>query len=290
MNFSDLDVYLKLIEYFFRNNLKKLYIIFSTFLFSPRLFFLEARRRIFGKNYKFKGFNVISWKEFNFLYQFFVLKKNKRYEIQKYNNEYILHDKKTNLKIFSQTFSDFLLICEEKSLDLDEYKLKKDEIENKKVLDVGGYIDTPIAFAKFGAKKVVTYEPIYYKLLLKNLKLNKIKNVIIKPYYIYSFECEELKKWLKDKKLKKLKRKIVSWKKVLKENFDLAKVDCEGCEEGLLYVDNDLLRKIPVWIMEIHGNKLRKKIIEKFRNAGFRERVVCVPNQKVSIYRFEKIS
>ena len=174
-------------------------------------------------------------------------------------------------------------------MNLHEYRLKKDEIENKKVLDVGGYIDTPIVFAKIGAKKVVTYEPIYYKLLLKNLKLNKIKNVVVKPYYIYSSGCKQLKKWLKGIKLKKLKRKIVSWKKALKEKFDLAKVDCEDCEEGLLHVDNDLLRKIPVWIMEIQGNELRKRIIEKFRSAGFKERLINVHDYEDIIYRFEKI-
>jgi len=94
MNFSELKFYLKLIEYFFRSNLKKLYIIFSTFLFSPKLFFLEVRRRLFGKSYKFKGFNIVSSKEFGFLYHFYVLKKNRRYKIQKYNKGYILSDKK----------------------------------------------------------------------------------------------------------------------------------------------------------------------------------------------------
>ena len=291
MNFSELEFYLKLIECFFQEQFKKLYIIFSTFLFSPKLFFLEARRRIFGKSYEFKGFNINSNAAFIFLYYFYVV-KNRRYEIRKIKNGYILVDKKLNLNIFSNDFYNIIPIVVENSLDLRGYKLdkKRNEIKGRKILDIGGYIDTPISFSKMGAREVITFEPLYHKLLLKNLKINKIKNVIVKPYYVFSSECKQLKEWLRDKKIKKLKRKIVSWKEVLKENFDLAKVDCEGCEEGLLYVDNDLLRKIPVWIMEIHGNKLRKKIIEKFRSAGFRERAVCVPNQEDSIYRFEKIS
>ena len=136
------------------------------------------------------------------------------------------------------------------------------------------------------AKKIVVYEPIYQKLLLKNLKLNKIKNMIVKPYYVYSSESKELKEWLKYRKLKKLKRKIVSWKRVLKERFDLAKVDCEGCEKGLLNVDNKLLQKIPIWLIEIHGNDLRRKIIEKFRSAGFKEKLIRVHKQKTFVYRF----
>ena len=87
---------------------------------------------------------------------------------------------------------------------------------------------------------------------------------------------------------KKLKRKIVSWKKALKEKFDLAKVDCEGCEEGLLYVNNKLLQKVPVWIIEIHGSRLRKKIIEKFKDAGFKEKLIFIHNLENYIYRFER--
>ncbi len=44
MNLSEFEFYLKLIEYFFKNNLNKLYIIFQLFLFSPKLFFLELIR------------------------------------------------------------------------------------------------------------------------------------------------------------------------------------------------------------------------------------------------------
>ena len=198
-------------------------------------------------------------------------------------------DKKLNLNIFSSNFFDFIPIVIESSLDLYEYKLDEKEIKNKKILDIGGYIDTPLVFSKMGAREVITFEPLYHKLLLKNLKINKIKNVIVKPYYVFSSECKQLKEWLKDKKLKKLKGKIISWEDVLKEKFDLTKVDCEGCEEGLLYVDKDLLRKIPVWIIEVHGNKLRKKIIEKFRSAGFRERLINVHDYEAISYRFEKI-
>jgi len=252
MSFSDLEFYLKLIEYFFRSNLNKLFIIFSIFLFSPKLFFLEVRRRLFGKNYEFLGVNISSNAAFDFLYYFYVV-KNTRYEIRKYKNGYFLIDKKLNLKIFSDNFFDIISLLPENSLDLHEYKLDKKEIKCKKILDIGGYIDTPIAFSKMGARKVITYEPIYYRVLLKNLKLNRMKNVIVKPHYIYSSECKKLeeflkglKEWSKNKKLKKLKRKIVSWKEVLKEKFDIAKVDCEGCEEGLLYIDNKLLQKIPI--------------------------------------------
>ncbi len=85
-----------------------------------------------------------------------------------------------NLKIFSNNFFDIISLLPENSLDLHEYKLDKKEIRGKKILDIGGYIDTPIAFSKMGARKVVTYEPIYYRVLLKNLKLNRMKNVIVK--------------------------------------------------------------------------------------------------------------
>jgi len=142
-----------------------------------------------GKNCEFLGFNINFNAAFDFLYYFYVV-KNKRYEIRKYKSGYILIDKKLNLKIFSNNYFDFFPIVIENGLELYEYKLNKKEIKNKKILDIGGYIDTPLAFSKMGTKKVVAYEPICYKLLLKNLKIDKIKNVVVKPYYVYSSESK----------------------------------------------------------------------------------------------------
>jgi len=61
----------------------------------------------------------------------------------------------------------------------------------------------------------------------------------------------------------------VSWNRILKKRWDIAKVDCEGGEKFLLKEKNETLRKIPSWIIETHNLKIKKRVIQKFKSAGF---------------------
>jgi hypothetical protein len=54
------------------------------------------------------------------------------------------------------------------------------------------------------------------------------------------------------------------------EKFDIAKVDCEGCENGLLSLTDDYIRKIPKWVIECHSSETFRQLVEKFLRAGFR--------------------
>jgi hypothetical protein len=54
------------------------------------------------------------------------------------------------------------------------------------------------------------------------------------------------------------------------EKFDIAKVDCEGCENGLLSLPDDYIRKIPKWVIECHSSETLRELGEKFLRAGFR--------------------
>jgi hypothetical protein len=62
----------------------------------------------------------------------------------------------------------------------------------------------------------------------------------------------------------------VGWIDVLKDGFEVAKVDCEGCEKHLLSLPDDLIRKVPKWVIECHGPETLRLLCEKFLKAGFK--------------------
>ncbi len=124
-----------------------------------------------------------------------------------------------------------------------------------KVLDVGGYLgETAALFGRWGAREVVVYEPdrVLAQHARKTLRLNGVRGVV----YELSVNCSG-------------SNSSISWVEVLKEKFDIAKVDCEGCEDGLTRLPDELIRSVPKWIIECHGPRMLKRLCEKFSRAGF---------------------
>ena len=124
-----------------------------------------------------------------------------------------------------------------------------------RVLDVGGYLgETALLMKKWGATEVVVYEPdhVLAQHARETLLLNGVKGVVHELFVNCS--CEG---------------KSVSWAEVLKEKFEVAKVDCEGCEEGLLKLADDYIRKVPKWVIECHSQQTLRQLGEKFLRAGF---------------------
>lgn len=50
----------------------------------------------------------------------------------------------------------------------------------------------------------------------------------------------------------------------------LAKFDCEGAEESLTHVAEEILRKIDFYIIEVHSPEVKEAICQKFLGAGFK--------------------
>jgi hypothetical protein len=249
----------------------------EVFLISPSLFLKELLRRKLKRNYYYNHLYIDEWNKFYLL--FLLLKRKKEFSYEVKNNSFYLLDKKHNLKFYAplEGFGIYLTMVAENTLELEFYKLTNIEIESKRILDVGAFIgDTALGFVLKGAKKVIGYEPYFYKIAWRNLKINKVKDVEIRPYAV----CGRKREMSKSCKLR-----IKYWSSVVKENFDIAKVDCEGCEYGLLEVNERILRKIPLWVVEIHGNPT--PLIKKFRKAGFREKEIKRLKAQVSIWRFE---
>jgi hypothetical protein len=125
-----------------------------------------------------------------------------------------------------------------------------------RVLDVGGYRgETAYLFKKWGAEEVVVYEPEHQlaKHVRETMRLNGVKGVVYESFVGCSTSHNS-----------------VGWIDVLKDGFEVAKVDCEGCEKHLLSLPDDLIRKVPKWVIECHGPETLRQLGEKFLRAGFK--------------------
>jgi hypothetical protein len=73
-----------------------------------------------------------------------------------------------------------------------------------------------------------------------------------------------------DRGSRQLEVKIKDVSKVIEESgADVAKFDCEGAEESLVNVPEEILRKLELYIIEVHTQAIRRAIIEKFVRSGF---------------------
>lgn len=181
------------------------------------------------------------------------------------------------------------------------------DLNNKIVLDVGGYRgETSIFFIKLGlAKKVIVYEPVSenIKYIKKNIILNKLeKNITLNEYGVNkkngkmvinsSSQPGNSAFGLPGNKYK-LEINVKSWdiilKNAIKNSVYLAKVDCEGGEEYLLnVVDKELIKKIPIWIIETHSKVIEKNILNLFYSLNYKKFLKEKLNSEVKIYEFKR--
>jgi FkbM family methyltransferase len=57
------------------------------------------------------------------------------------------------------------------------------DVKGKTVADIGAYLgDTTVLFARMGARHIHAYEPVFYRLLERNLPLNNVINATVHPY------------------------------------------------------------------------------------------------------------
>ena len=148
-----------------------------------------------------------------------------------------------------------------------------EDYQNKVLVDIGAYIgDTALYFWTKGVSKIICYEPLqeFFIWLNENIKLNGVNaqlynlgisdhcgTVDITYPEIFGDRSFEIK-------IRKLNE-------ILKRHrpIDIIKFECEGCEECILYLSDDELRAVPVWIIEAHSSALLNSLISKFTNAGY---------------------
>lgn len=141
---------------------------------------------------------------------------------------------------------------------------KNFDYKNKIVFDIGGFIGiSALYFVLNGAKKVNTFEvnEEVYNVLLNNISNNNYSNKITafntgisddyKEKFLNITEIRgssgffnEFSKSMNIKEKRKIK--LIPFNTVMKENVDILKIDCEGCEFEILnnILDNKLIEKI----------------------------------------------
>ena len=158
-------------------------------------------------------------------------------------------------------------------------------VREKDVVDIGANIgDTAVYFALKGARRVYAFEPYpySYNLALKNIKLNRLQDKIT----LFNEGCGEeesnikidrcyqntggtdLKEFDKGNKIR-----ITTLSDIIKRfnisNRAILKIDCEGCEYGvLLAAKNSDLRRFKQIQIEYHYGYLNLK--KKLVDAGFK--------------------
>ncbi|MEM3876012.1 MAG: FkbM family methyltransferase [Candidatus Micrarchaeaceae archaeon] len=159
------------------------------------------------------------------------------------------------------------------------------DVKRKNVVDIGANIgDAAIYFALKSAKHVYAFEPYpySYNLAIKNTKLNSLQEKIT----ILNEGCSGKERTIRIDKnytniggtdLKKFDTgkeiKIMTLRDIIKR-FNLKyptilKIDCEGCEYGvLLDAQNSDLRKFEQIMVEYHYGYLNLKM--KLESAGFK--------------------
>lgn len=200
------------------------------------------------------------------------------YSVNKFGEEWELAKGDIRFRMTSGTFTYVLwdegMLSHYRSIDF----------RGKTVLDVGGYIgDTAVLFHHLGAKRFVIYEPVeeHIPLIKKNIELNhidaEVKNLGVGrsrgsedvPFsrLNLSFGLDKTKDPARETKtilLEDVKAVIDG------SHADIAKFNCEGCEEALLYLDPESVRKIPVYVMEMHEEGLERRLLDMFDGAGYR--------------------
>lgn len=154
--------------------------------------------------------------------------------------------------------------------------------KNKIVVDVGANIgDSAIYFHLRGAKQVYAVEamPRLYKLMIQNIRINKIANVLpINAVCSTSNKVYKLPKdstWdgdIQEKLNNSTKVKSISLDEIVKRydiNNGILKIDCEGCEYDIIANSRkETLQRFDEIFVEYHYGYIN--IERKLKDCGFR--------------------
>jgi len=213
--------------------------------------------------------------------------KSKGYEINLNEKERIIEIKKfdRNIKFYFDDIKQALNTTGVIKENFVDEQYRNLDVKGKDVVDAGANIgDTAIYFALKGAKHVYAFEPYpySYRLALKNIDLNGLKDKItiinrgvgkskdrikIDPNF-HSTAESTLNKFKKGKSIAIITLEDIVNNYLTFRDSAILKVDCEGCEYGVILStpDNTLQKFNQIMIEYYHGYK---NLEAKLRSTGF---------------------
>ncbi|AHL22946.1 FkbM family methyltransferase [Thermococcus nautili] len=163
------------------------------------------------------------------------------------------------------------------------------DFNKKRVLDVGGFIgDTTVYFAKSGAREVVAVEPLFHEVLAENVRLNGVEERVTLVKGAFSNAPGTTTVHLNENwagaSSEFINRLRGDGREVIVPNvpateffekfgeFDIAKIDCEGCEyrvlgEVLMHVTEGAVVEFHFWTNELRN--LYNKTLAELRSRGY---------------------
>jgi len=160
------------------------------------------------------------------------------------------------------------------------------DVKGKTVADIGAYLgETTVLFARMGARLIHAYEPVFYRLLERNLRLNNVTNATVHPYGVwieedvYGVTPAGVATGLKIGNIK------ITTKPIGDAIVDVVKMDCEGCEWALLTLTCREIRRAEEYAIEIHGPE--PLLVRKLEKCGFRAERIGIFGPMVSIWHFK---
>jgi len=142
------------------------------------------------------------------------------------------------------------------------------------VIDIGGFLgETALWLMTEGiAKRVVVFEPAYYEICRRNLAV--LQGVEVYPYAVYKERGKvKLVTAGKNSAISNygIEVEAVTFNEILEKasGKTAVKIDCEGCEQYLVDVPCETLRRAMEYIIEVHPGINMQALIKKFTNCGF---------------------
>ncbi len=199
---------------------------------------------------------------------------------------------KTDLGIISVRYKDLYILVKGEPLIMSHFSaMYPIEVAGRTVIDVGAYIgDTVLYFLKRGARYVIAYEPLYYEYVRENVKLNKVADFVDVRSYGLWFEDSQLRIGGEGTLAGLYPGSVAIEVKAIDRELSqlpddsVVKMDCEGCEWGLLTTPCDIIKKVSSYIVEIHGPAV--PIVQKMEKCGFKSTLVKAFGWASSIWHF----
>jgi FkbM family methyltransferase len=160
------------------------------------------------------------------------------------------------------------------------------------IVDIGGFLgETAWWFITEGyAKRVIVFEPVYYDLCRSNV--GDVAEVHPQAVYwrkeVLRFKVNGLGSHssLSGERA----TDTITLNDVLKSLIGniAVKMDCEGCEEALIYTPCDILRRAGEYIVEIHPWINMKSVVRYMESCGFNASLRLVHSNGTIIYHFRR--